>query len=170
MLVGGFVGFWGCQRSPAPASLAGAAPPKVASQVLENFELQDIRGGVKTMSLKSKEARLFESEQTAEVQNPFLVFYQSGRISSEMRAPAGKVQMLTHEVEAWGGVTIVTPDSTTLTTDRLRYDPRKRLVWSDDKVRLEKPDSITEGEGLRTDPELKRVRIGRQRVRLKKAL
>lgn len=157
-----------CQQSPAPPVDASAAVHKTASQKIGHFVLNDFRNGQTAMSLDSVSALVFDAEQIAEVEKPHLVFYANGIKSSEMTAPSGKVHMVTHEVEAWGGVTVVTPDSTTLTTARLQYDPKKRVVWTQDPVRLEKPDSITEGEGLVTDPELKRVRIGRQRVRLKK--
>jgi LPS export ABC transporter protein LptC len=76
--------------------------------------------------------------------------------------------METHAVECWGGVTVVSADSSTLTTERLRYDPKRQKIYSSDPVRLEKPDSITEGIGIETDPELSVVKIGRQKVRLKK--
>ena len=61
-------------------------------------------------------------------------------------------------------------DSSTLTTERLRYDPKKEKIFSDDPVRLEKTDSITEGIGLETDPDLHTVKIGRQKVRFKKGM
>ena len=60
-------------------------------------------------------------------------------------------------MEAWGGVTVVSSDSSTLTTERLRYDPKVRKIFSNDAVHLEKPDSITDGIGLETDPELQTV-------------
>jgi hypothetical protein len=70
-------------------------------------------------------------------------------------------------VTAWGGVTVVTPDSATLTTSQLRYDPKQRLLISEDPVRLEKSDSITVGVGLEAEPDLSRVRIGHQKVYVK---
>jgi LPS export ABC transporter protein LptC len=76
----------------------------------------------------------------------------------------------THEVETWGGVTIVSTDSSTLTTERLRYDPKTQIIYSSVAVHLEKPDSVTDGVGLETDPGLKRVKIGHQKVRFKKGM
>ena len=35
-----------------------------------------------------------------------IYFFKQGKESSRLRAPSGRVQMDTHEVEAWGGVTV----------------------------------------------------------------
>src|SRR5262249_46138430 len=94
-------------------------------------------------------------------------FYKQGSVSSVLRAPQGRIKMDTHEVLAWGGVTVVTPDSATLTTEHLRYDPKTQHLRTDDPVRLEKPDSVTEGTGLDADPDLTHVRIGHEKVHLK---
>lgn len=119
------------------------------------------------MELMAVEGRLFEDQQMAELELPAITFFKEGKESSLMRAPKGKVHMVTHAVEAWGGVFLVTADSTTLRTERLNYDPKTRLITSNDPVHLEKPDSVTDGEGLETDPELKNVKIKHQKVRLK---
>jgi LPS export ABC transporter protein LptC len=158
----------GCEPAPvAPAVETSTAAP---SQVLKEFELQDIRDGAKAMTLKATEGRLFDENQYAELERPNVTFFKEGGVvSSLLRAPSGKVYMKTHEIEAWGGVTVVTPDSSTLTTPTLRYDPDRRKIHTKDTVVLDKPDSVTEGEGLEADPGLKSVKIGRQRVRLKSA-
>ena len=62
---------------------------------------------------------------------------------------------------------VVTPDSTTLTTEHMRYDPVRKKLLSDDPVLLEKPDSVTEGKGLEAEPDLSRVKIGHEKVHLK---
>jgi LPS export ABC transporter protein LptC len=84
-----------------------------------------------------------------------------------MTAPMGRIDTKTHAMEAWGGVALVTRDSATLTTERLHYDAQNRRIYTQARVRIERPDSSTDGTGLETDPELKRITIGRQRVRLK---
>ncbi len=119
------------------------------------------------MTLKSTVARLFEDQHRAELDNPDAVFYKLGKPSSRLTAPQGQVDTQTHAVEAWGGVQVVTVDSDTLTTERLQYDSAKRLIMTDLPVRLERPDTITEGIGLRSDPELQKVWIGKQKVRFK---
>ena len=51
-------------------------------------------------------------------------------------------------MEAWGGVTVTTTEGETLTTERLQYDPARNKIYTDLPVRLERPDSITNGVGL----------------------
>jgi len=163
------IGLGGCGEKTANAT------PDVASaelhkptQVLKDFEMTDSKDSVRTMTLRSIEGRIYEAQNVADVDQPFVLFYTQGVVSSRIKAPVGRVQMDTHEVEMWGGVTVVSSDSSTLTTERLRYDPKKRKIFSKDAVHLEKTDSITDGIGLETDPELKSVKIGRQKVRFKK--
>lgn len=159
---------YGCDQastSPAPVPQdQGSAP----TQILKNFEMQDIQDGVRSMRLQSVEGKMFEQQHMADLQSPTVTFYKNGVISSVMTSPAGRVDTNTHEIEAWGGATVVTPDSTTLTTERLQYDPKIKKILSKDAVHLEKPDSVTDGIGLEADPDLSVVKIGRQHVRLKK--
>lgn len=162
-------GFSGCRQSP-PEANADVAVSQTPSQVLKDFEMNDVRSRTKTMTLQSGEARIYDDQHVADVDHPIVLFYKQGTVSSRLTAPIGRLQMETHEVETWGGVMVVTSDSSTLTTERLRYDPKKRKIFSKDPVRLEKPDSVTEGIGLETDPELKSVKIGHQKVRFKKGM
>lgn len=154
--------------SEPPASESSAALKP--SQVLKDFETNDIRDGIQSMTLVSPEARLYDSRKLADVDKPIVTFYKAGKPSSNLTAPFGQLQTESHEVDVWGGVTVVTADSSTLITERLHYDPVKRKITSKDSVRLEKTDSITEGVGLETDPELERVKIGKQKVRFKKGM
>lgn len=161
------LGLTGCQDS-APGTNADTT--KTPTQVLKDFEMNDVRNGVKSMTLLSVEGRIYESQNVADVDQPLMYFYKEGKESSRLKAPMGRVQTDTHEVEAWGGVTVISADSSTLTTERLRYDPKTQKITSTDTVHLEKPDSITDGIGLETDPDLKMVKIGKQKVRFKKGM
>lgn len=164
----GFVlGVAACRKeAPPPPSPGGAFP----TQVLQNFELNDIQDGAKAMILQAMEARIYEKEQFSDMDRPHVIFYKAGQVASTMESPTGRVDMRTHAIEAWGGVTVVSADSSTLTTERLRYDPKRRKVISNEAIRLEKPDSITEGHGLEADPDLVHVKIGQQKVTMKKGI
>ena len=160
-------GFIGCEKAPAPETLA-VPGSGVSSQILKNFQMQDILNGTKNMVVDSVQGRLLDKEHAADVDKPRITFFKKGVATSVLNAPQGRVRMDSHEVLAWGGVTVVTSDSTTLTTDRLRYEPKSQHLISDDPVRLEKPDSITIGIGLDAESDLSRVRIGHEKVYVKK--
>ena len=119
------------------------------------------------MTLEASEGRVYESQRYSDVDQPHVTFYKNGVPSSHLVAPAGRVYMDTHAIDAWGGVTVVSSDSSTLTTEKLHYDPKVKKIVSDDPVQLEKPDSVTKGRGLSADPDLKTVRIGHQKVTMK---
>ena len=84
------------------------------------------------MTLKSiRRPHVRRQQNLADVDKPFVWFYKNGQVSSRLIAPLGRVQMETHEIEACGGiVTVVSSDSSTLTTERLRYDPKKQKIFS----------------------------------------
>jgi len=155
----------GCQPD-LPSSTVGPADAKAPSQILQNFEMQDIHSGVIAMKLKSIEGRMFDQSHIADVEKPLVTFYKQGKVSSVMNAPQGRVYMQTHAVDAWGGVTVVNADSTTLTTDKLSYDPQRQKIISKDAVRVEKPDSVTDGIGLEADPDLTHIKMGHEKVRM----
>jgi LPS export ABC transporter protein LptC len=161
------LGLTACENAATPA--AHADMTKTPTEVLKDFVMNDTTNGVKTMTLISIEGRIYESLHYADVDQPLLFFYKAGKESSRLKAPEGRVQTETHNVECWGGVTVVSADSSTLTTERLRYDAKVQKIFSDDPVHLDKPDSVTDGIGLETDPELKTVKIGRQTVHMKKS-
>lgn len=160
----------GSCRKAATEAVAAPLAEALPTQVLKSFEMNDLKNGVKSMSLSSIEARVFEEQKTANVDHPIVHFYKDGRASSLLTAPAGKIHMETHAVEAWGGVRVVSSDSSTLTTERMRYHPDTRKIVSEDAVHLEKPDSMTDGVGFETDPELTHTIIRHQKVRFKRGM
>jgi LPS export ABC transporter protein LptC len=167
ILAGLILSLGACRKPADSLTPAVSNETPTPTQTMDHFTLQDLRNGQKAMKLDAIQARLFETENYAEVEQPLVVFYQAGAESSTMKAPKGKVNLLTHEMEAWGGVTLVTSDSATLTTERMRYDPKVRKVFSNDPVHLVRSDSVTDGQGLESDPELRVVKIKRQTVQLK---
>ena len=161
------VGLYACDQAPTASAPAPPAQGAAPSQILKNFEMQDIQDGVRSMLLQSIEGNVFEQQHMAELRSPTVTFYKLGAVSSVMTSPSGRIDTETHQIEAWGGVTVVTPDSTTLTTERLQYDPKIKKILSKEAVHLDKPDSVTDGIGLEADPDLTVVKIGKQHVRLK---
>ena len=157
----------GCQSGASPAD-DGPAPTVKASQVMQGFDLVDSQNGQRNMTLHAMEARLFDDKHMAELEKPDAVFLKQGKPSSRLIAPKGRVDMESHHMEAWGGVTVTTVDSETLTTERLQYDPARNKIYTELPVRLERPDSVTNGIGLESDPELRDVVIGKEKVKFKK--
>jgi LPS export ABC transporter protein LptC len=160
------LGCLGCQQKSSPA--AHTPPASKASQMMEGFDLTDTQNGIRSMTLHAVEAQLFEDAHMAELDKPDATFFKLGKPSSRLVAPKGRVDTESHHVETWGGVTVTTVDSETLTTDRLQYDPAHNKIYTDLPVRLERSDSITNGIGLESDPELQQITIGKQTVIFKK--
>ena len=59
--------------------------------------------------------------------------------------------------EARGGVSVITTDGRTLTTEKLRYSETKNEVTSDVPFVFDGPNRHIEGEGFVSDPEFKDI-------------
>ena len=156
----------GCKRRSTQTSMLPIPDAGSVSQVLKDFQMQDILDGTKNMMVESPEGRISEQKREADVDKPHITFYKNGAVSSVLDAPQGRVGLDSHEVLAWGGVTVVTPDSSTLTTEHLRYNPKNKHLMTDAPVHIVKPDSITDGIGMDAEPDLSNVRIGHQKAHI----
>lgn len=156
-----------CQRAPSADSVAGHVADD--AQILSHFKMQDIQAGTQNVVLEADEGRMYDKPPVTRLVKPVVTFYKNRVMASTLKAPEGQILMNTHEIQAWGGVSVVTADSSTLTTDRMRYEPNKRRLFSDDPVRLEKPDSLTVGKGLEAEVDLSDVKIGHEKVIFKRS-
>src|SRR5262249_16786328 len=109
------VGLWGCKKKHGKDGWLPVPDADAVTQVLKDFQMQDILNGTKSMMVEAPEGRILEKQRLADVDKPRISFYKNGKLSSTLNAPKGQVNMDTHAVLTWGGVTVVTPDSSTLT-------------------------------------------------------
>lgn len=86
-------------------------------------------------------------------------FYdENGEYRSTLTADEGLVRQKRKEFTVWGNV-VVENDSARLETESLRWDPRTRLISTDDFVKFHRGGDIITGYGMKADSRLDNVEI-----------
>ena len=88
-------------------------------------------------------------------------FNEDGVHTSLLTARRGKVNDVTHDLEVYENVVVVSDSGTTLKTERLFWDNATRKVHTDAFVDIQSPREHIMGHGMESDQGLKQYRIMR---------
>jgi LPS export ABC transporter protein LptC len=123
-----------------------------------HYTQDDPRGGMKWV-LDAKEVR-FSGDKN------FIFFYDfrvrlepEGRPMIQVSGDRGDYSRNSGEINLWGNVRGVSEDGYKVVTEHMRIDERKRLLGTDEAVRMSGPFFSVAGTGLRLDLEKETVRI-----------
>jgi len=134
--------------------------PTLPSEVVEDFRLDETEQGKKVYTLKAEKAYLYKSLHRIDVREPRITFFdEKGKVFSILTSKKGRIDTRTYDLLAKGDVVVKTRDSTTLYTDSLIWDQRKRIITTQAWVRVKSPTSTLEGEGLVSDASLQKIEI-----------
>lgn len=144
-----------------------SAPPVSPKQWIEGFSLSGYVEGKRDWGLEAKQALVDDKKQEAELKDQTLTFFQKST-TTVITSDAGRVDLVTQNMEAWGHVQVYSGESvTTLKTERLFYDDKAKKISSEDAVWLKRGNVITRGTGFVAKPDLSRVIIKNSRVESK---
>jgi len=151
--------FSGCGKEKPESSIVSGEKPS-AEQAIENFTLTHTSKGEKEWELEADRAEIFKGEGKTIVQKLKIRFYDQGKIASILTAREGELHSSSGDMKVKGDVVVTSPEErTTLKTESLRWDAKRRKIISDDLVRQEKDDTVITGEGLEADPDFEKVII-----------
>ena len=88
-------------------------------------------------------------------------FNEEGVHTSLLTARRGKVNDVTHDLEVYENVVVVSDSGTTLKTERLFWDNTTRKIHTDAFVDIQSPREHIMGHGMESDQGLKQYRIMR---------
>jgi len=71
-------------------------------------------------------------------------------------------------VSVFGNVHLISPDSTELFADSLRWNPKYQQIESNSQVKIVRGQDVIEGTGFVSDPNFKHIRVLNVRGRMKK--
>ena len=129
-------------------------------QAIENFTLTHTNQGEKEWELEADRAEIYEKERKTIVHGLKLKFYDQGKITSILTANRGEISSPSGDMEVKGDVVVTSErEGITLNTESLKWDARRRKIFTDDFVRQEKAETIITGQGLESDAELERLVI-----------
>lgn len=149
--------FWGCGKETPPE---GKGPPPGPDQVLERSSITFTSAGKRTAVVYADRISKYLKEEKEILQGVKAQFYdQEGKISSTLTSQEGTVREGRNEVEAKGGVVVVTSEGVRLETPLLRWNSLTNQVYTDSLVKISREGDVVTGLGMEADPELKQVRI-----------
>jgi Uncharacterized protein conserved in bacteria len=88
-----------------------------------------------------------------------ITFFSEGKPSSHLTADSGKYDQISGNVSAYGKVYVVSSDGMELWTKSLHWDKRRKLIWTEDSVKIKQRDRILYGKGLETDEEISYIKF-----------
>ena len=88
-------------------------------------------------------------------------FNENGRHSSLLTARRGKVNDVTHDLEVYENVVVVSDSGTTLKSERLFWNNTTRKIYTDAFVDIQSPRGHIMGHGMESDQGLKQYKIMR---------
>ncbi len=147
--------FSGCREKDIEEKL----PQQFPSIILENFSITETKQGKKLWTLNAARARVFD--KIIKVDTIKIKFYDENEaVFSLLNAPRGVLDTKSHNIQALDSVTVYTDDSTKLFTKSLFWNNDSARILTNDHIRIVKKDgTVIEGEGLKTDPGLKKIEI-----------
>lgn len=120
--------------------------------------------GVTEWELQALKADFFQDQSVAGFNKVEVTFYsQEGRVFT-LRGDTGTLNTETRDFQLSGNVVGTTSDGYRFHTETIWYEASKRQVRSDDKVRLESPQLILEGQGMVMDLDQQKVSLSKNVV------
>jgi len=141
--------------------------PAVPEQAVEQFTITETRHGKTSWTLDAISAQIIETEKTAIVQSPKIMFYQEGKYVSTLVADRGRINTETYDIWGEEKCIVTTAKGERLETRNLHYRSDIRKIVTDEKVKLVRPQEIIYGRGMEATPDLESIIIKKQRVELR---
>ncbi len=135
--------------------------------LLENFSMAESSAGSSRWRLDSALGRLDEKKGVIVFEGPRIKFYDRGRITSEITARSGVLQMKDKSAELTNDVVIdAKRDGMRLKTTKLYYSSARGKIWTEEPVTIHKGRTVITGRGFTANPDLSEIEIQRQETRL----
>lgn len=144
--------------------------PPIPEQAIEKFNITETEKGVPHWVLDASTAQILESEKKVLLSSPIIKFYENGKYVSTLVAAKGRINTENYDMWGDGNCLLTTAKGETLETSNLHYRSDVKRVFTDEKVKLVRPDETIYGVGLEATPDLETILIKKQRVEMKSAV
>jgi LPS export ABC transporter protein LptC len=157
----------GCREPAAELPISSANTP---DQETTNFELVRTIGDVVHWKLNSAKARIFDNQQRIELTQLEVVFYDTDtkEEASYLIADSGVINDKESFMQAIGNVELKSTDGKILKAPELYWDRRIDQIQCEQEVEVNDGNTVIRGEGLKTDPEMRRMEFSRIKTRTEK--
>ena len=138
--------------------------PPMTEQTIERFTIEEREDGKRTLFLEAESAIIDDKNKSAFLRLPRVKFYKDGEYVSILITDNAKINLETYDVICYGKCTVDTANDEKLETTDLRYDAKRKVIYSKNAVKMTREDAIVHGQGFEADTELEKVVIKKQRV------
>jgi LPS export ABC transporter protein LptC len=136
----------------------------IFEQIIEEFTITETHDGKLRMILKAGSAIVNESENIAHLKHPVIKFYDKGSYISTFVAESADINMDTYDIKGKGKCTLNSANNEYLQTENLIYNAKKELIYSDNNVKITRPNETIYGTSFKSDTKLDKVVIKNQRI------
>lgn len=128
-------------------------------QVVEDGEHVITIEGVKKAVLVAEQLYFYNDTSTVVGDTIQVSFFgEGGEFVSMLTAVSGVINQRSQEMTARGNVDVRSPDSR-IETEVLHYEPAADRIWSDQPTVINQQGNVIRGQGVESDPALKRIQI-----------
>jgi len=106
-----------------------------ANVAINNVRQTAMRNGIQEWTLDAESAFLLQAEKKALFKTPKLVFFMEGSDKVFLSAEEGVLWTDTNDLDVSGEV-VVKHNDYELNTEKLHYEHKKRIIWSDAPVEI----------------------------------
>lgn len=135
---------------PENVSMKDVSIDSSADIKLDGMEQISKKHGITEWALKASTAELFKKEHKAVLADVDIVFYLKDKTEVHLTSLTGTMNTKTHDMTFSGNVVVTYKDSV-LETDKLHYDKKKHILYSNVKVKLTKGESVVTADTMKTD-------------------
>lgn len=131
-----------------------------ADQIMEGVEFSSTSAGVRSATLVSDTAYLFDDSTVMHLRGVDLeVYEETGRQTAHITSRTGVFDQTTQKMIATGNVVLtILGDGRKIETEELHYDPETRRVWSDVETRMTEQDgTVSTVESFTADDQFTNV-------------
>lgn len=107
------------------------------------------KNGIKEWELKAASATLLKNKNKAVLTDVTITFYTKEAKMVHLKAEKGFLNTKTHDITFSDNV-VVNYENSTLKTDKLHYNKKKHIIYSDTHVKLTRKGSVIEADSMTT--------------------
>ncbi len=153
--------FQGCEDKIKPTVLPGLDSKTLPQQESWNSTIVISDSGRVQARIRAGYIQKFDGPQETQMSQGVTVYFynDAGKQTSVMTARRGTVNEQTYSIEADGDVLVVSDDSTHLRSERLFWDNKRQLIYTNEYVYVTSPREKVQGRGFESDQRLRNYRI-----------
>jgi LPS export ABC transporter protein LptC len=138
--------------------------PPMSECVIEKFTIIQAEDGKLKTIIEAESVIIDENGSIAHLKLPVVKFYDKGNYVSTLTSESADINLETCDVKGIGKCVIDTANNEHLQTTDLMYNAKKKLIYSDNNIKIKKHGQMICGTRFDADTKLETVTIKNQRM------